>query len=220
MAAKEEKSQGGSSSKGGWQGSLLTIFKFITAFLLLPLVVGSTVALQGQIEAFSASIKHCLWFGLVAYLILKFFVYDFSHVYKFGQGMVTFVFQFLKPLVNAAPFVIPIYTVFVLLAFSFVAAIGQLDAWKELLLTLVSATFSMHIILTAQDLYSKDSAPGKPTYFFGMQLVYIIDVFLIALVMNVVLPGFSFIEFFKSLGGSAVGIYKAVLGQLFGIHWH
>ncbi|MBF0595487.1 MAG: hypothetical protein HQL22_11055 [Candidatus Omnitrophica bacterium] len=198
----------------------LIILKFTLAALLLPLVIGSTVALQGQITGFDAALQHSLWFGLVTYLILKFFVYDFSHVYKFGQEMVKFCFQFLKPLVNTAPYVIPIYTVFVLLVYAVVVAIGQLPAWKGLLLSLVSATFSMHIILTAQDLYSKDSSAGKPTYFFGMQVVYIIDVFLIALVMNVVLPGFSFIEFFKSLGATSVDIYKAVIGQLFGIHWH
>lgn len=218
MAGKDEKAQGAAVSKGGWQGVSLIVLKFVLAFLLLPLVIGSTVAIRGQIDGFNASVQHSLWFGLVSYLILKFFVYDFSDVYKFGQGMVTFCFQFLKPLVNAASYVIPIYTVFVLLAYAFIAAIGQLDTWKELLLTLVSATFSMHIILTAQDLYAKDSGAGKPTYFFGMELVYIIDVFLIALVMNVVLPGFSFIEFFKSLGGVSVGIYKMVIGQLFGMH--
>ncbi|MBF0386493.1 MAG: hypothetical protein HQL20_01395 [Candidatus Omnitrophica bacterium] len=216
MATKDETTTGTKSAKGAWQGSLLIGLKFALAFLLLPLVIGSTAALQGQIDGFDATIKHTLWSGLVIYLILKFFVYDFSHVYKFGQGMVTFCFQFLKPLVNAASYVIPIYTVFVLLAYAAVAALGQLAAWKSILLTLVSATFSMHIILTAQDLYAKDSVFGKPTYFFGMELVYIIDVFLIALVMNVVLPGFSFIEFFKSLGGVSLGMYKTAFGQLFG----
>ena len=195
----------------------LVILKFILAVLFLPLVIGSTVALQMEIEKFPAILQHSLWVGMVTYLILKFFVYDFTEVYRFGQGMVTYCFQFLKPLVNAASYVIPIFSVFVLLVYALVSALGQLTAWKELLFTLLSATFTMHIILTAQELYKKDTVAGKPTYFFGMELVFIIDVFLVALVMNAVLPGFSFVDFFKGLSACSFGIYKAVFAQLFGI---
>jgi hypothetical protein len=180
------------------------------------LVIGSTVALQMELESFPVTLQHSLWVGMFTYLILKFFVYDFTEVYQFGQNMVTFCFQFLKPLVNAASYVIPIYTVIVLLVYALVSAMGKLAACKELLFSFLAATFTMHIILTAQDLYKKDTIAGKPTYFFGMELVYIIDVFLVALVMNVVLPGFSFVDFFNRLSSASFEIYKAVFMQLFG----
>lgn len=195
----------------------IVALKFLLAVLFLPLVIGSTAALQGEISQFTPVIQDYLLTGLVGYIVLKFFVYDFAQVYTFGQGMVTFCFQLFKPLVNAAPYVIPIYTIFVLLFYALFSAFGILAPWKEIFYILLSATFSMHIILTAQDLYKKDGEAGKPTYFFGMQLVYIIDVFFIALVMNTVIPGFSFIKFFQSLSAVSMGIYRAVFLQLFGL---
>jgi hypothetical protein len=195
----------------------LVVLKFILAALFLPLVIASTAALQTEIQMFDTGLQHSLWLGMLTYLILKFFVYDFGHVYRFGQGIVTFCFQFLKPLVSAASYVIPIYTIFVLLAYALLAALGQLPPWKGLLFALIAATFTMHIVLTAEDLYAKDSAAGKPTYFFGMQLVYIFDVFFIALVMSVVLPGFKFIHFFQTLSGASCDIYRMAFMQLFGI---
>ncbi len=220
MAAKEEKASGGGGDpKGGWQGTLLIVLKFLFAALFLPVVIGSTMALQNEVMGFDASLRHSLWIGLVAYLVLFFFVYDFAHVYQFGQNVMTFCFQFFKPMLNFAPYVLPIYTIVVLIAFAVMSAMGKAHEWQGMFFSLIAFTFSMHIILTAKDLYKKDPGFGKPTYFFGMELVYIIDVFLIALVMNVVLPGFSFIEFFKRLSGVSLDIYKPVIGQLFGVHW-
>ncbi len=194
----------------------LMTFKFVLAVVLLPLVLASTLALQGQIVELDAVLRHHLWVGMVGYLLLKCFVYDFDHVYRFGQGMVTFCFQFLKPLVSAASFVIPIYTIFVLLAYALMSAMGVLGDWKDLFFVLISATFSMHIILTAQDLYEKDTVVGKPTYFFGMQLIYIVDIFMMALLMNAIVPDFSFPQFFKVLSSTSFDIYQMVFMQLFG----
>lgn len=195
--------------------TLLIILKFVAAVLLLPVVMASTAALQGQITAQEGALQHSLWLGLLVYLVLKFFVYDFFHVYQFGQGMVTACFQFLKPLVNAAPYVIPIYTVFVLLLYAIVNALGKMQGFQGYFFATIAFTFSMHIILTAQDLYKKDSAPGKPTYFFAMALIYIFDVFMIALVMNAVLPAFHFMDFFHTLNRVSADIYHTVFAQLF-----
>lgn len=193
----------------------LVILKFLFAILILPLVVASTVAFQNELVKFEPTLRDALSLGLFSYIILKFFVYDFEAVYTFGQSIVTAAFQFLKPLVNVAPYVFPVYSIIVLMVYAVVSWMGNLDAWRNIFLFLFSFTFSMHIILTAQDLYNKDSSAGKPTYFFGMSLVYILDVFLMALLASLVLPGFSFPTFFHDLTSAAGDIYMMVLGQLF-----
>ena len=215
MAAKDEKTQAKSSGGGGFQATAFVVLKFVLALLLLPIVIASTGALQEEILHFDATLQHDLWFGLVLYLALFFFVYDFALVYRFGQGVMTFCFQFLKPLVNFAPYVIPVYTIIVLVGFAILNAMGVKGEWKGLCYSMMAATFSMHIILTAKDLYQKDSTPGKPTYFFVMGVVYIVDVFFIALIMNMTLPGFSFVRFFQGLAGVTFNIYKAIFTQLF-----
>jgi hypothetical protein len=126
------------------------------------------------------------------------------------------VFQFLKPLVNFAPYVLPIYTLAIVIVYGILSLTGRMQGeWQGIFLFLLAFTFTMHIVLTAQDLYNKDSLAGKPNYFFGMSLVYIVDVFLMALVMSLAVKGFSFPHFFESLTGMSFKIYAAVFHQLF-----
>ena len=195
--------------------AFFVVLKFLFAVLILPLVIASTFAFQNELVKFEPALRDALSWGMFSYIILKFFVYDFGVVYTFGQRLVTAAFQFLKPLVNAAPYVFPVYSMLVLAVYAVMSWMGGLDTWRTVFLFLFSFTFSMHIILTAQDLYNKDSSAGKPTYFFGMSLVYILDVFLMALLASLVLPGFSFPTFFNDLTGASGNIYKVVIGQLF-----
>jgi hypothetical protein len=195
--------------------AFFVVLKFLFAVLILPLVIASTFAFQNELVKFEPALRDALSWGMFSYIILKFFVYDFGIVYAFGQRLVTAAFQFLKPLVNAAPYVFPVYSMLVLAVYAVMSWMGGLDTWRTVFLFLFSFTFSMHIILTAQDLYNKDSSAGKPTYFFGMSLVYILDVFLMALLASLVLPGFSFPTFFNDLTGASGNIYKVVIGQLF-----
>lgn len=215
MAGREEKGESKQLVRGGLKEVVVILAKFVFALLFLPPVIASTRALQAEVLHFDATLQHDLWVGLVWYLVFFFFIYDFAVVYRFGQNVMTFCFQFLKPLVNFAPYVIPVYTIIVLIVFAVLNAAGVRGEWKDALYSLMAATFTMHVVLTAKDLYQKDSAPGKPTYLFGMSVVYIVDVFFIALIMNMTLPGFSFVRFFQGLAEITFGIYKGVLTQLF-----
>ncbi|NLE64823.1 MAG: hypothetical protein GX606_02770 [Elusimicrobia bacterium] len=214
---REEGAKGGGSSPSvsGVKGAFYLLLKVLIAALVAPLIYASTVAFGREVATLSGSVRLALAQGVLIYVFLKFFVYDFAHVYKFGQGLVTGLFQFLKPLVNVAPYLVPVYTMIALIVFAVLNATGKMGEWHGIFYALIAGTFAMHLILTAQDLYTKDTTPGKPTYFFGMGLVYIFDVFVLALIMNVTLPGFDFVRFFKILGGTCLGIYKVVLTQLF-----
>ena len=197
---------------------LLVILKFILAILLLPLVIGTVVALQGETGKLAPGLQHAILHGTIAYVLMKFFVYDFDAVYKYGQNIVGACFQFLKPLMNFAPYVIPIYTIFLVIAYAIVKVMGKMgpnDDLAPVFFAVIAFSFAMHIILTAQDLYKKDSMAGKPDYFFGMALIFIVDVFFMALLLNLAVSGFSFIEFFKELSVSSAKIYTMVFKQLF-----
>ncbi len=199
---------------------IIIVLKFVFAALLIPLVVGTVLALQGEISQFDGALQRALYTGTLVYVVMKFFVYDLDAVYKFGQSIVGFCFQFLKPLMNFAPYVIPVYTIIGIVAYAIIRAMGALGGKEPLGLILIAAiafTFSMHIILTAQDLYKKDSIPGKPNYFFAMSLIFIVDVFFMAILMGLAGKGFSFVSFFQKLGNASGHIYMAVFKQLFGV---
>jgi hypothetical protein len=194
---------------------MLVVFKFIIAVLLLPLVIGTVVALQGEITKFDPALQQAINVGVLTYVLMKFFVYDFDAVYKFGQGIVGGCFQFLKPVMNFAPYVFPIYTILGIIAYAIVNIMGKMGEWGPLFFMVIAFTFAMHIVLTAQDLYTKDSIAGKPSYFFTMALIFIVDVFLMSLLMSLAGKGFSFVNFFKGLSVASVDIYAAVFRQLF-----
>ena len=197
---------------------LLVVLKFIFAVLLLPLVVGTVVALQSEIMKLDPLLQQAINIGTLAYVLMKFFVYDFDAVYKFGQGLVGGCFQFLKPVMNFAPYVFPIYTILGIIAYAIFNAAGKMGEHGELgpvFFTVIAFTFAMHIVLTAQDLYTKDSMAGKPDYFFAMALIFIVDVFLMAMLMSLAGKGFSFVNFFKSLSAASCDMYVGIFRQLF-----
>jgi hypothetical protein len=194
---------------------ILIVLKFIFAVLLLPLVIGTVVALQGEIEKFDPALQQAINIGTLAYVLMRFFVYDFDAVYKFGQGIVGGCFQFLKPVMNFAPYVFPIYTILGIIAYAVVNIAGKMGDFGPLFFTVIAFTFAMHIVLTAQDLYTKDSMAGKPDYFFAMALIFIVDVFFMSLLMSLAGKGFSFVNFFKGLSTASGDIYVAVFKQLF-----
>jgi hypothetical protein len=194
---------------------ILVILKFVFAVLLLPLVIATVVALQGEIGRFDPLLQQAIFSGTLAYVLLKFFVYDFDAVYKFGQNIVGACFQFLKPVMNFAPYVIPIYTILGIIAYAIIHIMGQMEAYTGVFFAVIAFTFAMHIVLTAQDLYTKDSMAGKPDYFFAMSLIFIVDVFFMALLMSLAGKGFSFVHFFQGLSTASGDIYTAVFKQLF-----
>lgn len=211
-SSPNKEGKGSGASKGLW----ISVLKFVFAVLLLPAVIGTTRAFLGELLTFEPAIRQTLLLGVVSYIIMKFFVYDFSVVYAFGQGIITAIFQFFKPLVNFAPYVLPVYTFAIIVVYGIFTVTGKMGAeWQGVLIYWLAFTFTMHIVLTAQDLYNKDSTAGKPNYFFGMSLVYIVDVFLVSLFMSIAVQGFSFPRFFQTLTGTSVVIYKTVFQQLF-----
>lgn len=195
--------------------TFLYLFKIVAAALLFPSVIGATSALLTAYSAFDISVRGMLQSGFGFYLFCRLFVYDFSHVYLFGQRVVASLCGFFKPLMSAAPFVFPVYTFFVSLGYMLATALGQIEFFRPALLFLLAFTLGMHIIMTAGDLYAKDNVPGKPDYFFAISLIYLVDLFLAALLSGLIFPGFSFLEFFQGTADKSAAIYLKIFRQLF-----
>ena len=194
---------------------MLVVLKFICAVLLIPMVIATVLALELGVGKLHPEIQQAIITGTIAYVLMKFFIYDFDAVYKFGQNMVGSCFQFLKPVMDFAPYVIPIYTLLVIIAYVIVNAMNKLGSYEPLFVTVIAFTFAMHVILTAQDLYNKDTTPGKPNYFFAMGLIFIVDVFLMVMLFSLAGKGLSFVQFFQGLSTTSGNIYTAVFKQLF-----
>jgi hypothetical protein len=73
----------------------------------------------------------------------------------------------------------------------------------------------LHLIFGAKSLRSKQEDFLKGNYIFGLLFVYILNVILLAVILNYIFDKFSIVNFLNNAFQSAGGIIYAVFGQLF-----
>lgn len=215
MAQAKAPSKAKSSSKvsvASAQSFALMLLKYILSALMLPVIIGMTIAFAKSLGGLPENFyKYFMWGGL-AYLVLYIFVVPFEAMYGFGQKMVGGVFKFLDPLVAAAPHVLPIYSILFLIGFYFWTLMDQPVKWNPYFMFSISFTLAMHLILTARKLREE---VAWDDYALFMPMIYIFNAFLIALLLGLIVHEFSFITFFKSFTHHSGKIYYAVFKQLF-----
>jgi len=190
--------------------------KFLFFLLLIPLVAGMTVGFIDQVTSLEGE-GYADYFvlGILAYLIMHFFVYELEVVYNYGKQLVADMFRFFEPLVTMAPLVLPIYTIILLVIYYFLKFIPTKYELGPYFLFFTSFTFSMHLVFTARDLRASDENPVKPNYLFSMAFVYFVNIALIALLLHLTFAGFSFVSFFQKTSQVSAHIYRTSFNQLF-----
>jgi hypothetical protein len=143
------------------------------------------------------------------------FIYEPNGLYRFGQKLLADIFRFFAPLVKVAPFVLPIYSILFLVIFYFVSLVFTYEWVGNSCMFWVSFSLTMHLVFTAKNLRDSDKNAVKPHYLFSMSLIYVLDIFILALILDLVVSPFSFPEFFKSMTHTAEGIYTGIFRQLF-----
>ena len=197
------------------KSKITAVLKFIVFLLLLPFVVISTRAFIRELNQLPSDLQESFILGILVYLLVHIFIYEPKPIYQYGQNGVTAIFQFFSPIVKVAPFVLPIFSIIFLLLFYFAMLIFDSAKLGQGLIFLVSFTLTMHMVFTAKILRDKDSNVIKPSYFFSMSLVYSFNIFILALLFDLVLTDFSFYQFFMSSTQKTGEIYSSVFRQLF-----
>jgi len=197
------------------RGAFNDILKFIFFVLLIPVLIGVTASFNSELHNLQKDYADSFILGIILYLIVHLLIFEPQGFYRSGQKMVADIFRFFSPLVKVAPYFLPIYSIILLVFFYFAMMIFKSDFWGRVLLFGVSFTFTMHVILTSRSLRDKDDNAVKPNYFFSMSLLYIANMFIMALLLGVVMEEFSFVNFFKSVSGVAQEIYTRIFDQLF-----
>ena len=98
------------------------IVKFIIGVCLLPFVYSVSVSFLNEFNTVEKLLQNYFWTGVISFIILYLFIYEPVIIYNKGQRLLNIVFNFFKPLVKVAPYLLPIYTIaiFILyLIFSF-----------------------------------------------------------------------------------------------------
>jgi len=158
---------------------------------------------------------NCFLWGIIGYLVFYLFVAEPYGIYQYGKTIIGDIFKFFAPLVIIAPLVLPIYSILLLILFYFSSYFIKNIDLSVYFLFFASFTFTMHMIFTARDLRQQDSETLKSQYFFSIALIYILSVVSVALMLNLCLSRFSFVNFIKTTFYLSGDIYRAIFNQLF-----
>jgi hypothetical protein len=183
--------------------------------LLLPFLAALLVSFYNQILAIGNPKEKWLLYGTGLFVAVYLFVYNFKEVYEFGQNVVTKLLAFAKPIVNPAALVIPIYAVIFSIAYLILNAMNVLGKYEFIAVMTISFFWTMHVVLTAEQLRGEEKAAIKGGYFFGFSLALIFHVIIAALLLAMVMDEFLLVNFFKHLSGQTVDVYHSIYKLLF-----
>ena len=194
---------------------IFNIIKFLLGICLLPFVYSTTVAFLDVMARVDKPLTDYFWWGVISFLIIYLFIFEPTGIYNKGQKLLEIVFRFFAPLVKVAPYVLPIYTIILVLIYSAYAAISGESTALKYFVFFFGFTICLHLVFGAKSLRSRKDDFLKGNYIFGFGLVYIINVFILALGFSILFSKFSAINFCQGSLQAAKNIFNAVFTQLF-----
>ena len=188
----------------------IAILKIIGFLLILPLIIATFIAFQAQILSLPVNKEVWVLWGAGVFVALNLFVYSFKDVYDFGRVLVEKMLTFFKP----AGFIFPIYSLLIIIIYVITLILGH-SAWQSYFIFTIAMSLAMHLILTAHEIYGSDNSILKSHYLLTFGVIFIVNLFIMSLLLAWAIPEYSFIGFIKSLASQTVHLYKFVYKALF-----
>jgi hypothetical protein len=197
----------------GLSAKAFGVIKFILGICFLPLVYAITVAFLNEFSGTEKAMQNYFWSGAITLLLIYLFVWEPAIIYARGQKLTEIIFAFFKPLVRVAPYLLPVYSIILfflywILSYSFKDALAYF-------LFFFGLTTALHLVFSAKTMRAKQGDFLKANYIFGFALIYIINLVLVALLMNFIFPKFSLVNFSNNSFQAAKDIFTALFRQLF-----
>ncbi len=189
--------------------------KFILFVLLLPVLAATVLGFNNELSKMPQDFYATFLKGIFIYLLIHLFVVEPEPVYEYGHKIMQSIFKFVEPLVEVAPFFLPIYSLLLLVLFYFTNLFVKNDFLPYVFVFLISFTLTMHMVFTARRLREEDNNAAKASYLFFMSLIVIVNVFILAMMFNLIFQDFSFPDFFKFATEKSAAVYTRIFRQLF-----
>ncbi len=190
--------------------ALLTIIKIGLTVLILPIVWACGVVFHGHIVSLPGSSGDFFLWGMFGFLMLFLFFYQFWGVYEFGQKITTGMFQFTFPVGKILVLIVPFYLTAILLLYYVLANLLGVKVVDHYFMFFAGFAFTMHILLTAQEMQQQEKTFIKPTYLFMIGIVTILMVFVTVLLFDLVFGKFMFPKFFETVSSEAWSNYARI----------
>jgi len=204
-----------SSKFSGLSSKAFGIIKFILGIVLLPFVYSSVVSFLNEFGLVDRNLQGVFWRGVICFLAIYLFIWEPAAIYNKGHKLLEIVFSFFKPMVNVAPFLLPIYTILVFIIYGLLSLVIK-SAWLlEYALFLIGFSAILHLVFSAKAIRTKKGDFLKGNYIFGFSFIFILNLTLLASGFSPMFKEFSFVNFCNIYFCIAGKIFYAVFKQLF-----
>ncbi|MFA5088694.1 MAG: hypothetical protein WC552_06630 [Candidatus Omnitrophota bacterium] len=194
---------------------VLNVLKFFLFVFLAPVVIAVSVSFGKEIQELPAELAENFFWGVAGYVILYLFLIKLKALFQFAQRLVFDLFRFSPAIGRVTQLILPFYAVLLMIVLYFKASLFK-EIWIEnYFVFLVGFTFAHHIVLVAQELYEEDAVILKPHYLLMMGLTYIANLSLVAGLLDLIYPRFSFLSFFDRSILTTQLIYTLGLEKIF-----
>ncbi len=189
--------------------------KLALAIVSTPLIISFTISFKEGLSSLGRTYSQCFFYGIVAYIILHFFVYRPITLYRRGQLILRFLFGFFSPLVKVAPYLLPIYSILIISSFVILRSIFNINPDANTFLFFISFSLVLHLVISAEELRDKEVGLARANYFFGFASIYLVNILILSAGLHLMFAKFSFLEFLSRSGSKSLIIYQHILRQLF-----
>ncbi|MDD5464894.1 MAG: hypothetical protein PHP73_00890 [Candidatus Omnitrophica bacterium] len=204
-----------SSKMSGLSSKLFGLVKVLLAVLILPFVYSSVISFLNEFAQVDKYLQQIFWNGTITFLAVYLFVWEPVIIYNRGHKLLEIMFSFFKPMVNVAPFLLPIYTILFFIIYGLLS-LGIKDSWLiEYTLFLIGFSSILHLTFSAKTIRSKKGDFLKANYIFGFSFIFILNIALLAFGFSLIFSKFSFVNFCNISFDIAKSIFYAVFKQLF-----
>jgi hypothetical protein len=204
-----------SSKLSGLSSKLFGIIKFILAVILLPFVYSSVVAFINEFTQVDNGLQQIFYNGIISFLAIYLFIWEPVVIYNKGHKLLEIMFSFFKPMVNVAPFLLPIYTILIFIIYGLLALGVKSGHLIEYTLFLIGFSSILHLTFSAKTIRTKKGDFLKANYIFGFSFIFILNLALLALGFSLIFKEFSFVNFCNVSFTIFRNIFLAVFKQLF-----
>jgi len=177
---------------------ILSILKVLLAIILLPITIGISRTFFHHLIVYSDAFATTFVYGAVLFVFIFLFLYQFWGFFELGHKVLSNLLQFTSPLDKWLAYATPIFTILVLLIFYIVRVLIKDQSMDHQFSLLAGFTAAMHILVLAQELQNQEKTPIKPTYLFAINLIYIYNVLLIILLLDLVFQKWTFPGFLQA----------------------
>lgn len=212
----------------------------VIGILLFPICAVSSLAFYEQLKnlaSLSEGLVFYFFLGIISYNILHVTFYKPTRLYVFCHEFLHAIFTWISGgriksfrassqegsvsatksnvLISLSPYFVPLYTILFSLIYFGASYLWDISRWRDLFIFLIGASIGFHIIMTIEHIRGRQQDILQTGYILSITLIYIANLLVLALLLNLLFGQFSCITFIHSSFEKSLDLYRLIFNQLF-----